>query len=111
MELSVMGNKKLLFISLFLLSCGKQVEISTKQLEYNSSLSNGASLAVNQEGTLVRGTPDRISTNGSSYKVSIYSSYIALEFIAAKPLSAQLPVKFRGKVKNNEMLLENIQAK
>ena len=106
-----MGNKLYLFILVLLVSCGKQVEISNKQLEYNSSLSNGASIAVNQEGVLIRGTPDRITSNGASYKVSIYSSYIALEFIAAKPLGIQVPVKFRGKVKNSEMLLENIQAK
>lgn len=58
-----------------------------------------------------RGSPDYISANGTSYKVSIYSSYASLEFIAAKPLSSQIPVKFRGKIKNNEMILEYVTTK
>lgn len=111
MGLSVMVTK-LILLSLFLLvSCGKNVSISGRELESNSSLSDGNASATNQEGILKRGTPDYIVVSGPAYKVSIYSSYSALEFIAVKPLSTQMPVKFRGKLKNNEMVLEYIQAK
>jgi hypothetical protein len=103
---------RVLLLSLFLIvSCGKDVSLSTKSLEYNSGLSDGTTTATTQEGIVQRGSPDYISSNGTSYKVSIYSSYAALEFIAAKPLSSQIPVKFRGKVKNNEMILEYVTNK
>jgi uncharacterized lipoprotein YmbA len=100
---------RVLLLSLFLIvSCGKDVSLSTKSLEYNSGLSDGTTTATTQEGIVQRGSPDYLNTNGISYKVSIYSSYAALEFIAAKPLSSQIPVKFRGKIKNNEMILEYV---
>lgn len=103
---------RVFILSLFLIaSCGKDVSLSTKSLEYNSGLSDGANTATTQEGIVNRGTPDHINVNGTSYKVSVYSSYAALEFIAAKPLSSQIPVKFRGKIKNNEMVLEYVTKK
>ncbi len=103
---------KLILLSLFLLlSCGKNVSISGRELESKSSLSDGNATLTNQEGILKRGTPDYIVLSGPAYKVSIYSSYSALKFIAARPLSTQMPVKFRGKLKNNEMVLEYIQDK
>ena len=103
---------KLILLSLFLfVSCGKNVSISGRELESKSSLSDGNATLTNQEGILKRGTPDYIVLSGPAYKVSIYSSYSALEFIAARPLSTQMPVKFRGKLKNNEMVLEYIQDK
>jgi len=103
---------RLLILGLFLISsCGKNVSLSTKSLEYNSSLSDAATTATDQEGIIKRGTPDYININGRSYKVSIYSSYAALEFIAAKPLSTQIPVKFRGEIKKNEMILKYVTAR
>lgn len=106
---------KLILLSLFLISsCGKNVSISTKQLESNSSLSDGNATVTNQEGILKRGTPDLIIVNGEAKIVSIYSSYSALEFIAIRSMNSQTPVNFRGKLnklKNNEMILEYIQLK
>lgn len=101
-----------LLLSFFLFSsCGKDVSLSTKSLEFNSGLSDGANTATNQEGIVQRGTPDYIKSNGTSYKVSIYSSYASLEFIASKPLNSQILVKFRGKIKNNEMIVEYITVR
>ncbi len=95
----------------FICACGRQVNISTRQLEYNSNLQNGSSITASQEGLLIRGVPDKIIVNSVTHNVSIYSSYLALEFIASKPLSTQMNVKFKGKLKNNEMVLEIIESK
>lgn len=104
--------KKVTLISLLLIaSCGKDVKISSKELESNSSLSDGNSTVTNQEGILKRGTPDKISVNGADVKVSIYSSYQVLEFIAIRPLNSQIPVRYRGKTKNNELVLEYLEEK
>ncbi len=103
---------KLLIIVLFIVSgCGKDVSISTRELESKSSLSDGNSTATNQEGILKRGTPDFVIVSGVASKVSIYSSYASLEFIAVRPLNSQTPIKFRGKMKKNEMVMEYIVAK
>lgn len=98
-----------LFILLFGAACGNDVKISNKQLEYNSSLSDTSK--ADQTGTLIRGTPDKITVSGKQYKVSIYSSYNALEFIAAKPLNTQINVLYKGKITEGEMVLEMIQVK
>jgi hypothetical protein len=92
-------------------ACGKDVKVSTKELESNSRLSDGNSTVTNQEGTLKRGTPDVISINGSDLKVSTYSSYQVLEFVAIRPLNSQTLVKYRGKTLNNELVLEYLEAK
>lgn len=104
--------KKIALITLFLIAgCGKDVKISGKELEYNSGLSSGNTLTTNQEGVISRNNPDILTVNGTVYKVSIYSSYKALEFIAARPLNTQYAVKFRGKIKNKEMVLEVVELK
>ncbi len=89
-------------------ACGKEVEISNKKLEYNSSLSTATPEI---EGTLIRGTPDKIQVTNGTYQVSIYSSYDALEFIAARPLNKSYPIRFRGKIKSNQYVLETVTAK
>ena len=100
----------LILLSL-LISCGKQVDISTKKLQYNSSLSDGNDKVVDQTGTLKRGSPDTVLLSGTSYPVSVYSSHLALEFIAGKPMTTEMAVKFRGKVKDSQYVLEYIEAK
>jgi len=110
MGLSAMVTKFILLSLFLIMSCGKDVNISTKSLETNSGLSDGNTLATNQEGIIKRARPDIIITSSRAYPVSIYSSYSALEFIAIRPLNSQTPVKFRGKLKNNEMVLEYVQA-
>lgn len=100
----------LLLILLVCSACGNDVSVSNKQLEYNSSLADGTK--ADTSGTLIRGKPDRVMVGNKSYIVSIYSSYNALEFIAAKPLNTQMSVQYKGKVSDNdELVLELIQAK
>lgn len=106
-----MDNRLLiLFLLTSFISCGPQVAISSKQLKYNSSLASEEEKTPNETGTLKRGKPDTITTSTATYPVSIYSSYLALEFIAAKPLTTKMPVKFKGTVKKNELVLEVIKA-
>lgn len=103
---------KYLYLVLFLLvACGKEVNISNKALEKNSSSSSAATMSTDQDGVLIRGIRDQIKTSDATYYVSMYSSYSALEFIAAKPLYSQQQVNFRGKKKNNEMIIEVIEPK
>lgn len=103
---------KLFILTLFLVTaCGKDVSISTKKLEYNSTLSTGTSTNSIQEGLLLRDTKDRLVYGGNTYNVSMYSSYIALEFIAARPLNTQHQVKFKGKFKGNDVILETMEQK
>lgn len=102
--------KTSLFIFILVLSvaCGKEVEISNKKLEYNSSLST---TTPEIDGTLIRGTPDRIQVTNGTYQVSMYSSYDALEFIAARQLNKSYPIRFRGKIKSNQYVVETMNAK
>ena len=105
-----MGTK-FLILSLFLIfSCGNNVSISTRELQANSALSDGNATATNQVGVIKRGTPDLIIVNGQANIISIYSSYSALEFVAIRSMNSQTPVNFRGKIKNNQMVLEYVKA-
>lgn len=101
---------KILLLLLLVSACGRDVKL-TNSLEKNSFV-NSPSEAYNQSGTLVRKTTasekDRIVIGGSSYNVSISSSYSSLEFIAALPLGTQVNVKFKGKASGSEILLESM---
>ena len=104
-----MMNKSFIILFFFAISCGKNVNISNQKLQSNSTLSTSSSTF--QEGVLIRGKPDKIKMSSVLYAVSVYSSYNALEFVASKKLDSQIDVKFKGKVKNSEIILETIQAK
>jgi hypothetical protein len=101
-------NTAFLFILSLVTSCGPEVEISNKKLEYNSSL---ATTTPEIEGTLIRGTPDKIQVTNGTYQVSMYSSYDALEFIAARQLNKSYTIRFRGKIKSNQYVVETMTAK
>jgi hypothetical protein len=102
---------KLILLALILVaSCGKQVSISNNLLESNAS-STSTSVAPNQDGIVIRGVRDQIRTSSAVYYVSMYSSYSALEFVASKPLGTQINVRFKGKIKNQDMVIQVIEAK
>ncbi len=107
MERLVMMNKSFIVLFFFVISCGKNVNISNQKLQSNSPLS----ISSLQEGVLIRGKPDKIKMSSVLYTISVYSSYNALEFVASKKLDSQIDVKFKGKIKNSEIILETIQAK
>ena len=90
------------------LSCGKTVNISQKELEEASKLESSKSL---NTGTLRKtSSSSEIEIGGKAYKVSMYSSYQALEFIAARPIGATISVKYKGDLKTSEIVLQTIEA-
>ena len=97
----------LLVILFTVVSCGKEVKL-TNGLEKSSltapTLSSGVLLRkANAGGT------DKLQANGSSYNISMYSSYNALEFIAAKPMGSSINVQYRGTSGSDGMRLEEIK--
>lgn len=98
---------------IFMVSCGKDVNLSNSKLESISEITEGSASKVQNSGVLLRKasstTQDRIQYNGQYYNVSMHSAYNALEFIAAKPLGSSVNVKFKGKTVNREMLLQEIE--
>jgi hypothetical protein len=106
-----MASNLVLLILILIAACGKEVSISTKKLESNSTLSTGTTTQNFQDGLLLRNAKDQIVVGGSTYNVSIYSSYLALEFIAAKKMNSQHQVKFKANYKGSDIILEIIQNK
>lgn len=105
---------KLLAVLLILVSCGKEANLSNSALEQSSKLTDPSSIKATSSGVLVRqnGTVkyDQLRANGQLYRVSLNSSLLSLEFIASKPMSSEIPVKYKGSVRNREILLEIIEA-
>ncbi len=105
---------KLTILALFILtSCGQESTVKSAQLEAFSNITVVDSNVVSKSGALHRGngtTNDRILTEGSYYKISTFSSYTALEYVAAKPLNYQGPVKFQGTIQGSEIRLSILQA-
>lgn len=103
---------RIFLLLIFTLSCGREIKLANG-LESSSIVTDGDTQALSQSGTLIRmsasGSFDRIQAGGQIYKVSTYSAYNALEFIASKPLGTTLNVTFKGKVKNGELLLQEIK--
>ena len=113
MGLSAMKSKLFPLLLFFLISCGGEVNISNKKLEYYSGLSNDLTTSLNQDGVLIRavGSKDKITYNSKTYLVSVYSSHLALQFIAIRKMNQEYPVKFKGKIKGNEIVLQLLQEK
>ena len=106
-----MLNKLLLIIAFISFSgCGKKVDLSNSKLEQASSGTQVNALVANQTGTLIRRTNsipyDQVQSGGQTHRVSIYSSYLSLEFIASRPMGSSTAVKYKGSVQNGELLLQ-----
>lgn len=104
---------KLLVISLFLISCGREVTLSNSKLEKFSSITEADSAKTLQTGTLLRasknGDSDYIKVSNTSYKVSPYSSFNALKFISLAAAGTEVSVKFTGTIKKTEIVLETLE--
>ena len=105
------------FFALLLLAigCGSDANLSNSALEQSSKLTDKSSTKATSTGTLLRQNGgstkfDQIQINGQLYKVSLNSSILSLEFIAKYPLNSQVPIKYKGSVRNQEILLEVIEA-
>lgn len=103
---------RFLILTLFLISaCGKDVKF-TNQLEESSAVRSAQPVAVTQTASLVRSTtnpPGSLQMNGQTFRISPFSSYIAMNFINQQPVGVQVPVKIRGEVKGNEIYIKLIE--
>lgn len=94
---------------LFLLGCGKDVNLSTAELQRQSSITTADKTNAYTNGTLTKGTTTKLTFGSKTATVSPYSSHLALEYIAALPMGAQKPVKFKGEVSDNEVVISKIE--
>lgn len=106
---------KLIAVLLLAVGCGSEANLSNSALEQSSKLSDTSSIKATSTGVLVRQNGssvkyDQMQINGQLYKVSLSSSLLSLEFIAKYPLNSQIPVKYKGNVRSQEVFLEVIEA-
>jgi hypothetical protein len=102
---------RILILLLLITACGKDVKF-TNELEKSTSVSQAQPLAITQTATIIRSSatpPGTIIMNGKSYKISPFSSYVALTFINQLNDGVQTPVKIRGEVRGNEVYLKIIE--
>lgn len=107
---------KLTLLSLLILAagCGKEVNMSSvSSLEKYTSVTEGESSKVLKNGTLIRalknGEADYLKTDSGQYKISPYSSYDTIKLISVTTPGTQIQVKFRGTIKNKEVVVESIE--
>lgn len=101
----------LILFLFFITACGKDVKF-TNQLETNSLVTQAEPVAVTQAGYVVKSSanpPGTFIMNGTTYNVSPFSSYLALNFISAQTEGAQVPVKVRGEIKGKEIYIKVIE--
>lgn len=105
---------KLSFLALFLVvSCGKEVKLSSNKLESYNNVTNAEAVTVDKSGTLVRknisNSNDRITTGGQTLIVSKYSSFQALNAINSRAEGISVAVKYKGEIKGAELVLEVLE--
>lgn len=106
-----MRNKFVFFFLLVLMSCGKDVKF-TNELEASNAVTQAEPIAITQSANLIRSSatpPGTITMSGRTYKISPFSSYVALNFINQQPDGVSVPVKIRGEVKSSEIYLKVIE--
>lgn len=101
---------KILLILILTTSCGKDVNVSSAKMKERSEQDAYSYTETKAMGVLTRGKPDKINTGTGIYPVSVYSSHAALEFIAGKPMNTQMNIKYKGVIKNQEIVLSIIEA-
>src|SRR5262245_31352500 len=95
---------------MFLMGCGKDVNLSTARLEQQSSVTIADAAQAYTSGSLVRGEIDKIIVNSRTLTVSKYSSHLAQEFISSRPEGSTINVKFKGEVQGKEIVISKIEA-
>lgn len=105
---------KTLFFLILISGCGREVKLSNAKLEKFSSITEAESNHSEQTGLFQRaaknGDSDYIKTNDKSYKISMYSSNDTFKFITITPPGSEIPIKFKGTIKNVEIVVETIEA-
>lgn len=98
---------KVLILALFIVSCGREVNLKTNKLESTQQITTAEVQKYQKAGMFVKNT-NAIVVNGISYKISIYSSKNALDFIAMIPVGSQVPVLVIGGFSSKEVVVESI---
>ena len=98
---------KILLLTLLVSACGREVKLKANQLESTQQITNAEFAKFQKAGTLNKNT-NSVVIGGSSYKVSVYSSKNALDFVAAIPAGSQVPVLIVGGYSTNEVVIESI---
>lgn len=96
---------------LILSSCGKNVA-TPGNLESVSNITSGNTQNLTSTGKLFKDKTSgvaKITIGSKSYTVSRFSSYLAYTYIDGKSFGTEYTVKFKGQIKEPEIILENIQ--
>lgn len=105
---------KILLFSLLVTACGKEVKIDSQLESFSTVTEAGQILSLDKQGIFTKQSSlnaSTVSSGGSTYPFSEYSSQQALVFYADRPLGSQTPVSFRGTVKNNKIIIEAIKLR
>jgi Neuraminidase (sialidase) len=100
-----------ILLLLIVASCGNNIKLKDNKLLNVSPLSPSEIKNYQKEGTFIKGTPGKITYNGTTYTVSIYSSKTFENFSNSIPANSQIPVLFTGGTSGNQIVVENIQRK
>lgn len=98
---------KLLLLTLLVASCGREVNLKANKLESTQQITSADVSRFQKSGMYVKNN-NSVVISGVSYKVSIYSSKNALDFIAAIPAGSQVPVLVIGGFSSTEVVIESI---
>ena len=109
-----MAIKSILLVFLVVIAgCGKEIKLSSNKLESYSNVTQADPITVDKNGTLIRknisNPTDRVLTGGQTLNVSKYSSYQALTQINSRAEGIQVAIRYKGKVKGSELLLEIVE--
>ncbi len=99
-----------LLFTFLLGSCGPNVNFKNNDLATKSQLTSSELERFQKLGTISKTSSQTIiDYEGRSYVVSIYSSKLANDFIAALPIGSNFSIKFTGGTSRNEINLETIK--
>lgn len=99
---------RLLFITLLVTSCGKNVQIKSNKLESLQQITE-ADWKNLQQSAIMDTANNVLLFRGSRFKVSKYSSQQATTFIGSLPGNSQIPVFFIGPINGQEIVIESIK--
>ena len=98
-----------LILLLLLVSCGNNVKLKDNKLESLNQLSPSQIASYQKQGILIKGSPNQVQYQGSTYQVSEYSSKACEQFLKSLPIGSQVPVIFTGGINGNQIVIETIK--
>lgn len=101
-QLSTKNSLILCFI--FFLSCGKNIHVENL-LETQRNVTQSEFNSVEYSGFLIKNQKEiRFSRQGKYFKISKYSSKVALDFISELP-QGESPVNLQGEIQGEEIVI------